>query len=103
MLQHKLTTKNPSISLLLSYGPLGFIRATNTLIGQDSMCVDTGCIALNDHSEVEIVLSIRNGKTATTYRIPATVNGRDEQGVKLQFKDCAKSTLQALLPYITRH
>lgn len=103
MLQHKPTTKSSSISLLLNYGPLGLIRATKPMIWQDSICVDTGCIALNDHSEVEIVLSIRNGDTAKTYRIPATVNGNDEYGVKLQFKDCAKATFEALLPFITRH
>jgi hypothetical protein len=103
MLQHHSTINNHSLSLLLSYGPLGLIRATKTLIGQNSICVDTGCIALNNHSEVEIVLSIRTGNTSKTYRIPATVSGCGEYGVKLLFKDCAKSTLEALLPFITRH
>jgi len=103
MLQQNSIMENHSISLVLSYGPLGLIRATETLIGQDSICVDTGRIALNNHSEVEIVLSIRIGNTSKTYRIPATVSGRDQHGVKLQFKDCAKGTLEALLPFVTRH
>lgn len=103
MLQHSSVINPPHISLVLSYGPLGLIRATNTLIGLDSICVDTGCIALNDHSEVEIVLSIRTGNTAKTYRIPALVSGKDKHGVKLQFKECAKATLEALLPFVTRH
>lgn len=100
---HNTSTTNHSISMLLSYAPLGLIRATNTLIGQNRICVDTGCIALNDHSEVEIVLSIRHGDSSETYRIPATVCGSDAHGVILQFRDCAKDTLDALLPYVTRH
>jgi hypothetical protein len=103
MLHHSTSMTKHGISLILSYGPLGLIRATNTLIGQNRICVDTGCIALNDHSEVEIVLSIRTGDTSETYRIPATVCGSDEHGVILQFRECAKATLDALLPYVTRH
>ena len=102
MLQYN-TASRHHISLVLSYAPLGLIRATNTLIGQDSISVDTGCIALNDRSEVEIVLSIREGDSSRTYRIPATVCGSDEHGVKLRFRDCAKATLEALMPYVTRH
>lgn len=103
MLQHDKNTTESNISLLLSYGPLGLIRATNTLIGKNSICVDTGCIALNDNSEVEIVLSIRSDTLTRTYRIPAIVSGRDEHGVKLQFRECARTTLEALLPFVTRH
>lgn len=103
MLHHNTFMNHSSISLVLNYGPLGLIRATNTLIGQDSISVDTGRIALNNHSEVEIVLSIRTGDTSKTYRIPATVSGSDEHGVKLQFRDCAKATLDALLPFVTCH
>lgn len=103
MLQHDKNTRESNISLMLCYGPLGLIRATKTLIGENSICVDTGCIALNEHSEVEIVLSIRSDSRTQTYRIPATVSGRDEHGVKLQFRECARATLDALLPYVTRH
>lgn len=103
MLYSNIATNDANISLMLSYGPLGLIRATKTLIGENSICVDTGRIALNDHSEVEIVLSIRTGDTSKTFRIPAKVSGRDEHGVKLQFKNCAKAALDALLPFVTRH
>ena len=103
MLQHNSTMDNHKISLVLSYGPLGLIRATNTLIGHNSISVDTGCISLNNHSEVEIVLSIHTGDTSRTYRIPATVCGNDQNGVKLQFRECDEATLKALLPYVTRH
>ncbi len=103
MLHNSTTTTEPNISLMLSYGPLGLIRATKTLIGENSICVDTGCIALNDHSEVEIVLSIRSDTQTRTYRIPATVSGHDKHGVKLTFRECAKATMEALLPFITRH
>ena len=103
MLQHNTTTTEPNISLMLRYGPLGLIRATKTLICESCICVDTGCIALNDHSEVEIVLSIRSDSQTRTYRIPATVSGSDKHGVKLQFRECARATIKALLPFITRH
>lgn len=103
MLQQNSSWENDSISMVLSYGPLGLVQATNTLIGQDSICVDTGRIALYDNSEVEIVLSIRTGNTYRTYRIPATVSGCGEYGIKLQFRDCAEATLEALLPFVTRH
>lgn len=101
--QHHNNRENHSISMVLSYGPIGLVRATNTLIGHDSICVDTGCIALNDNSDVEIVLSIRRGERAETHRIRARVSGSDEHGIRLQFCDCAKATLDALLPYITCH
>lgn len=103
MLQHENATDSATISLMLSYAPLGLIRATNTLIAKDSICVDTGCIALNDHSEVEIVLSVQSDTHTRTYRIPATVSGQDKHGVKLQFRECARATLDALLPFVTRH
>jgi len=101
--QHHSERENPAISLVLSYGPIGLIQATNTLIGKDSISVDTGCIALHDESEVEIVLRIKQGQHAETHRIRAEVSGRDEHGVRLRFRDCARATLEALLPYITRH
>jgi hypothetical protein len=100
---HHTNREHHDISLILSYAPIGLIRATNTLIGLDSICVDTGCISLNDNSEVEIVLSIRRGERAETHRIRAEVSGRDEHGVRLRFRDCARATLEALLPYNTRH
>jgi len=101
--QHHSNREQPDISTVLRYDPIGLVQATNTLIGLDSICVDTGCIALNDNSEVEIVLRIRRGERAETHRIRAKVCGSDEHGVRLQFRDCAKVTLDALLPYITRH
>jgi len=94
---------NHDISMVLSYGPIGLVRATKALIGLDSICVDTGCIALNDNSDVEIVLSIRRGERAETHRIQAKVSGSDEHGIRLRFCECAKATLDALLPYITHH
>lgn len=103
MLQHEKNMTESTLSLMLNYGPLGLIRATRTLVGENSICVDTGCISLNNHSEVEIVLSIRNAAGTNTYRIPATVSGSNEHGIKLQFRDCARATLEALLPFVTRH
>lgn len=100
---HYTNREHDNLSLVLCYGPLGLVRATDTCIAQDSICVDTGCIALNDDSEVEIVLSIRKGDTAETHRIRAEVSGHDEHGFRLRFRECAKATLEALLPFVTRH
>ncbi len=101
MLHHDYRRTQSSLSLMLSYAPLGLIRATKLLVSLDSICVDTGCIALNDHSEVEIVLSVHHNAQTHTYRIPATVSGRDEHGLRLQFKECAGETAEALLPFVT--
>lgn len=101
MLLQNTTSKEPTISLMLNYGPLGMIRATQKVISENCIVVDTGRIDLNDHSEVEIVLSIRVGGASKTYRIPATVSGKAEHGVKLLFRECAKATVEALLPFVT--
>ncbi|MCW8829361.1 MAG: hypothetical protein OQK94_09945 [Gammaproteobacteria bacterium] len=91
------------ISLVLSYAPLGLVRALSARIGIDSMLVDTGCVTLCDNSEVGIVLSIPNGEHNQTHRIRARVAGNDGDGVKLTFQECDRATLQALLPYVTAH
>lgn len=101
--RHHSDREKHSINLVLSYAPIGLIRATKALIGTDSICVDTGCIALQDDCEVDIVLSINRGTHSETHRIRAEVCGSDENGVKLRFRDCARATMEALLPYITRH
>ena len=100
MLLQNTTTQEPTISLMLNYGPLGMIRATQKIIRENCIVVDTGRIDLNEHSEVEIVLSIRVGGTSKTYRIPAKVSGKEEHGVKLLFQECAKATVEALLPFL---
>jgi hypothetical protein len=91
------------ISLVLSYAPLGLVRALSAQIGHDSMLVDTGCVMLSDNSEVEIVLSIRQGEHHITHRIRARVVGNAANGAKLIFQECKQATLQALLPYVTLH
>ncbi len=91
------------ISLVLSYAPLGLVRALSAQIGRDSILVDTGCVMLTDNSEVEIVLSIRQGEHHITHRIRAKVTGNAAQGAKLAFQECDQATLQALLPYVTLH
>lgn len=91
------------ISLVLSYAPLGLVRAIHTRIGLEEIMVDTGCVTLSDNSEVEIVLSIREGERHMTHRIKARVCGSDHQGIKLAYQDCDRSTLEALRPYITLH
>jgi hypothetical protein len=103
MLYQDTNREHSALSMVLRYGPLGLVRATNTCIARDSICVDTGCIELQDNSEVEIVLSIRRGEHAETHRIRAEVSGHDEHGARLRFCDCAKATLEALLPFVTRH
>lgn len=98
------TIKNSrDISLVLSYAPLGLVRALSTKIGRDSIFVDTGCITLYNNSEVEIVLSIPKGEHYITHRIRALVTGNEGRVVKLAFQNCQRKTLDALLPYITHH
>ncbi|MFO7593640.1 MAG: hypothetical protein R6X15_06315 [Pseudomonadota bacterium] len=97
------TNKQRDISLMLSYAPLGLVRALSAKIGRDSILVDTGCITLYDNSEVEIVLSIPKGEHYITHRIRALVAGNEGRVVKLAFQNCKRKTLEALLPYITHY
>lgn len=91
------------ISLVLSYAPLGLVRALSTRIWHDSMLVDTGCITLCDNCEVGIVLSLQDGERHSTHRIRARVVGNGADGVRLAFQDCDHATLKALKPYISTH
>lgn len=97
------TPGNNDISLVLSYAPLGLVRAIHTRIGLDEIMVDTGCVTLSNDSEVEILLTIRDGEQHMTYRIKARVSGSDHHGIKLAYQDCDHTTLKALMPYITLH
>jgi hypothetical protein len=91
------------ISLVLSYAPLGLVSATHTEITPDGVVIDTGCITLSSNSEVDIVLSIRDGEQHMKHRLRARVTGYDGTGFRLAFQDCDAQTLEALLPYITLH
>jgi len=91
------------INLVLSYAPLGLISAHHTELTRDGVVIDTGCITLSDNSEVDIVLSIRDGDQHMRHRLRAQVTGSDSTGIRLAFVDCDHQTLQALLPYITIH
>lgn len=95
------TTGQKSISLVLSYAPLGLVSAIHSEIGPDSILVDTGCIVLSDKSEVGIVLTIREGERHCVHRIRARVAGATGNGFRLVFEECEGCTRDALLPYIT--
>jgi hypothetical protein len=94
---------NNNISLVLSYAPLGLVSAHHAEIGHNSILVDTGCVMLSNNSEVEIVLSIRNGERHMVHRIRARVAASVGHGFKLEFQECDVATLEALMPYITVH
>lgn len=91
------------ISVVLSYAPLGLVSATRTQIAPDGVLIDTGCVTLSDNTEVDIVLSIRDGDRHMRHRLRARVTGSEGGGFRLAFQDCDQRTLQALLPYITIH
>lgn len=92
------------IGLVINYGPLGFIRAITEEVGYDHLCVNTGHVTLCQHSEVELVLSLQRDNRHEHHRIAATVSHCDQHGTAtLTFCQCAKETLQALLPFVTRH
>lgn len=99
----RLANISANISLVLSYAPLGLVRALSARIGRNGILADTGCITLSDNSEVGIVLSIRDGEQRITHRIRGRVSGRDSEGVLLAFEGCDRATLKALLPYVTLH
>jgi len=96
-------TSHGNISLVLSYAPLGLVRALHAEIGTEKMLVDTGCVTLANDSEVDILLSIHTDDQPNHHRIRARVAGIRQDGVVLAFQECDVATLEALLPYITIH
>ena len=92
------------ISVVLNYGPLGFVQAVTERIGRNQIQVNTGSITLNHKAEVEIVMSIPGMEHSEHHRITAQVEHCDESGhTTLSFRCCGKKTLLALLPYLTLH
>lgn len=92
------------ISVVLNYGPLGFVRAVTEHIGRNQIQVNTGSITLNHNAEVEIVISIPGMKHSEHHRIAAQVSHCDESGhTILSFRCCGQKTMLALLPYVTLH
>lgn len=73
------------VSVVLSYGPLGLVRATAHDIGDDGICVDTGRITLVNHTEVEIIFSFRRNGRPHAVKVPARVVGREGAAARLKF------------------
>lgn len=104
LLNPRIRTDLHNISVVLNYGPLGFIKATTECIGHDHIQVNTGSIALNHDAEVEIVMSIASLEHREQHRIAAQVGYCDESGhTTLNFLCCSGETIQALQPYVTIH
>lgn len=92
------------IRVVLNYGPLGLVQAVTQRIGRNHIELNTGTIALNHNAWVEIVMSIPSEEKFEHHRINARVSRCHEDGTAtLRFHDCCHETLQALLPYVTRH
>ena len=104
-LHHHIRSSPAEISVVLSYGPLGFVQAITESIAQDHMQVNTGAITLNQNAEVEIMISIPGeGEHSEHHRIAAQVTHCYEDGkATLNFRCCGKNTILALRPYVTHH
>lgn len=103
-LNSPITASPKDISVVLNYGPLGFVRAITEHIGHNRIQVNTGSITLNHQAEVEIVMSIPGLGHSEHHRITAQVEHCDESGhAILSFHCCGNRTLLALQPYLTLH
>lgn len=103
-LNQQIRTNLHDICVVLSYGPLGFVRAVTEHIGHNHIQLNTGTINLNHNARVEIVMSIPGRQYKEHHRIAARVIHCGEGGsATLSFHGCGEATLQALLPYVTHH
>lgn len=85
-----------SLQVMVSYGPLGLVRATTRELGYDGMTVDTGNITLGEQAEVEISFTHKLHDEYITHRISGTVSESSPGHARLAFSSYARTTYQAL-------
>ncbi len=61
------------VHLILNYRPLGLVRATAVTLQEKEMVVDTGCILLPPHAEVEVTCSYCANGQNHVHRLSAEV------------------------------
>lgn len=98
-------TNNDSIDVILSYAPLGLVRATSSDIHLDGMIVDTGSVSLarNAQVEVNLTLSGRESRRPQNCRISAQVVDSIEGGAYLLFDQYDDIILAGLKDLPQRH
>ncbi len=92
-----------SLHIVLNYRPLGLIRAITRDIRQDGMSVDTGCIQLPNHSEVEVTFSYRKDNKTHVHRIGALVTRCAREGTRLSFRPDDSAAFTALAEIAQLH
>jgi len=96
MSKERLTAHDTPFHLMLSYGPLGLVRATLLDLNEHGMTVDTGAITLADGVEVEIAFTQNHHNEYITHRLLALVKRSFQGGAELMFSSFAHTTLEVL-------
>lgn len=73
------------VHLILNYRPLGLVRATARKLDDGTMVVDTGCILLPPHAELEMTVSYRIGGQNHVHRFAAEVMSARPGETRLRF------------------
>lgn len=77
----------PALQVILSYRPLGLVRAQPRSLHFDGMLVDTGAIGLDHGAEVEVTLCYQRGNDSQTQTLGAQVTADTREGTYLRFAD----------------
>lgn len=96
MSKERLTAQDSPFHLMLSYGPLGLVRATLLDLCDEGMTVDTGAITLAHGVEVEIAFTQRQHNEYITHRLLALVKRSFQGGAELAFSSFAHTTWEVL-------
>lgn len=72
------------LHLTLNYRPIGLVRATVTELLDDYLTIDTGCITLATHSEVDVGFMSSDRRFQ---RFRATVIGSSDDRTLLQIRE----------------
>lgn len=96
MSKERLTAPNTPMHLMLSYGPLGLVRATLLELHSEGMIIDTGAITLTSGAEVEVAFTQTHHHEHITHRLLALVKHSFQGGAELAFSSYAHTTFEVL-------
>lgn len=89
-----------TLGLVLSYGPIGLVRATARAIQARTLRVQTGAVTLETNGEVEVVFTTREGRRSLVHRFTARVAHSGNEGTTLVLDDTGSDPLGFLRPLI---
>jgi hypothetical protein len=77
----------PALQVILSYRPLGLVRAQPRNLHFDGILVDTGPVGLDHGAEVEVTLCYQRGSDSQSQTLGAQVTADTHEGTYLRFAE----------------